>query len=208
MLFVKYFGSTVQVNSRWDPPPPHHHHHWTEFLVFTMLAGVPFPIASAALPFPSSSIIYVAIARICPEIHTRQSFNFLLPHRPLRLADEPESCQSARPRCRSATLTSVPLSVAGQQGSWGCRLLFRTAEADMGEEVSNGIGRLGLIDFSSHILLRPNVGYMSSTSAYISYWLDWLEKIVREGYLLQILIELAVCTHVSKEFPSFHKGTN
>lgn len=53
-------------------------------------------------------------------------------------------------------LTPVPLSVAGQQGSWGCRLLFRTAEADMGEEVSNGIGRLGLIDFTSHILLCPN----------------------------------------------------
>lgn len=131
-----------------------------------MLAGVPLPIAIAALPSPSSSIIYVAIARISPEIHTRQSFNFLLPHRPFIVADEPGSCQSARPRChrcswtllasRSAMLTPVPLSVAGQQGSWGCRLLFRTAEADMGEEVSNGIGRLGLIDFSSHILLRPN----------------------------------------------------
>lgn len=56
----------------------------------------------------------------------------------------------------SATVTPVPLSVAGQQGSWGCRLLFRTAEAAMGEEVSSGIGRLGLSDFSSHILLRPN----------------------------------------------------
>lgn len=129
---------------------------YSEFLVFTMLAGVPFPIASAALPSPSSSIIYVAIARICPEIHTRQSFDFLLPHRPFRVADEPESCQSALPRCHSATLTPAPLSVAGQQGSWGCRLLFRTAEADMGGDVSNGIGRLGLIDFSSHILLRPN----------------------------------------------------
>lgn len=35
-------------------------------------------------------------------------------------------------------------------------MLFRAAEADMGEEVSNGIGRLGLIDFTSHILLRRN----------------------------------------------------
>lgn len=141
-----------------------------------MLAGVPFPIASPALPSPSSSIIYVAIARICPEIHTRQSFNFLLPHRPFRVADQPESCQSARPRCHcrswplsashSAMLTPVPLSVAGQQGSWGCRLLFRTAEADMGEEVSNGIGRLGLIDFSSHVLLRPNHHWLKYVCPY------------------------------------------
>lgn len=33
---------------------------------------------------------------------------------------------------------------------------FRAAEADMGKEVSNGIGRLSLIDFTSHILLRHN----------------------------------------------------
>lgn len=141
-------------------PPP------LEFLLFPRLAGVPFPIACAALPSLSSSIIYGAIARICPEIHTRQSFNFLLPRRPFRVADKLESCQSARPRChrcswplsasRRAMLTSGPLSVAGQQGSWGCRLLLGTAEADMGEEVSNGIGRLGLIDFTSHVLLRPN----------------------------------------------------
>lgn len=181
MLFFSYCGSTEQVNSRGFKVE--------KFLVFLRLAGVPFPIACAALPSPSSSIIYGAIARICPEIHTRQSFNFLLPRRPFRVADKLESCQSVCPRChccswplsasRGAMLTSVPLSVAGQQGSWGCRLLFRTAEADMGEEVSNGIGRLGLIDFTSHILLRPNhhwlrVKYVCSYPLLIKYrYLKW-----------------------------------
>lgn len=35
-------------------------------------------------------------------------------------------------------------------------MLFRAAEADMGEDISDGIGRLSLIDFTSHILLCHN----------------------------------------------------
>lgn len=139
----------------------------SEFLVVTILAGVPFPIASAALPSPPSSIIYVAIARICPEIHTRQSFNFFAPAQAFRSCWRAWVLSVRTARVSPLLLTPlslsqhhadppVPLSLAGQQGSWGCRLLFGTAEADMGQEVSNGIGGLGLIDFSSHILLRPN----------------------------------------------------
>lgn len=76
--------------------------------------------------------------------------------RDLRVSAAPNLCPLS-PQHHGAN--PVPLSVAGQQGSWGCRrprLLFRAAEADMGKEVSNGIGRLSLIDFTSRILLRHN----------------------------------------------------
>lgn len=92
------------------------------------------------------------------------------PRRSQRVADRLECCHSERPecQCRSSTPSDLPtpathcssnpwpLSVAGQQGSWGWRLLYRAAEADMGEEVSNGTGGLGLINFTSHILLCHN----------------------------------------------------
>ena len=50
----------------------------SEFLMlgFTRLAGVPCPVASAALPSLRSSIIYGASARIGPEIPTRHPFTF------------------------------------------------------------------------------------------------------------------------------------
>lgn len=133
---------------------------------------MPSPVASAALP--SLLIHYLwRIGTHRPRNTHSPHFYFLLPtYKYLRVADNPDCCQSTRPRCQCPLLTSalsltpnataltpVPLSVAGQQGSWGCRrprLLFRAAEADMGKEVSNGIGRLSLIDFTSHILLRHN----------------------------------------------------
>lgn len=169
MPFVWCVGSAVQVNSRWfEAEKSSKLQPDSEFLVFTVLAGVPVLIASAALPSPSSSIIYVATARTCPEIPTPQSFNFLLPElselltslspvsrRGLGVAAAPDP---SRPFAVAA-LTPAPLSVAGQQGSWGCRSLLRTAEADMGEEVSNGSGRLGPIH-SSSLLLRPNLRWL------------------------------------------------
>lgn len=140
---------------------------------FVRLAGVHSPVACTALPSPRSSIIYGAQARKCPQIHTRQSLTappHSQPRRSQRVADRLECCHSECPgcQCHSSTPSDLPypathcssnprlLSVAGQQGSWGWQLLYRAAEADMGEEVSNGTGRLGLIDFTSHILLRHN----------------------------------------------------
>lgn len=122
-------------------------------------------------------------------------FNFLLPHRSfqscwqawvlsvhatsvsvLLLTPDPPAPPSQPLHCGA---NPVPLLVAGQQGSWGCRLLFRAAEADMGEEVSNGIGRLGLFDFTSHILLRRKHHwlrnkYVSVSSKFSSnfYWIS------------------------------------
>lgn len=170
MPFVWRVGSAVQVNSRWfEAEKSSKLQPDSEFLVFMVLAGVPVLIASAALPSPSSSIIYVATARTCPEIPTPQSFNFLLPE----LSELLTSLSPVSRRGLGVTaapdplglsqlqlLTPAPLSVAGQQGSWGCRSLLRTAEADMGEEVSNGSGRLGPIHSSSLLLLRPNLCWL------------------------------------------------
>lgn len=114
----------MQVNSRWfwaekcSPPLLD-----SEFLVFTLLAGVPFPIASAALPSPSSSIIYVAIARICPEIHTRQSFQLFAPTQSF------QSCWRARVLSVGTASVSPPLLTplclsqcsANPRASLGCR---------------------------------------------------------------------------------------
>ena len=99
----------------------------------------------------------------------------------------PDCCQSVRPwcQCHSEPLTSLAphrhsanpasLSLAGQQGSWGCRrpqLLFRAAEADMGKEVSDGIGRLSLIDFNSHILFCHNHHWLRIKYVYCSFLCD------------------------------------
>lgn len=163
------FVNIVQPNGRrfsaakcYSPPPPNHSVAMWIPSFYKVDRGA-FYWCPCCTPIPI--LIHYLLCTSTQMHRTTHSpiFNFLLPHRSFTVADNFECCRSAWPRCQhcsrpltaphTAALTSVPPLVAGQQGSWGCQLLFGAAEADMGEEVSNGIGRLGIIDFTSHILL-------------------------------------------------------
>lgn len=126
---------------------------------FKRLAGVPFPIACAALPSPSSSIIYGAIARMCPEIHTRQTFcshtdlsellTSLSPVSPLLLTPLSLPRCYANPcaslGCRSAGVMRMPVAVQNSWSRYGRRSFEWHRQAQPHR-----------IDFTSHILLCPN----------------------------------------------------
>ena len=131
--------------------------------------------------------LFIACRHAWAQKYTLATFFFVPIHKYFRVADiltavSPcDLCVSAAPNLWPLwhhSANPVPLSVAGQQGSWGCRrprLLFRAAEADMGKEVSNGIGRLSLIDFTSHILLRHNHHWLRNK--YVScLFLFWHES--------------------------------
>lgn len=127
--------------------------------------------------------------------HSPQFYFLLLTHKYFRVADistavsPRDLCVSCSPNLwplplhpKHHSVNPVPLSSAGQQGSWGCRrprLLFRAAEADMGRQVSDGIGRLSLIDFTSHILLCHNHHWLRIKYVYCLITI-WQEQSVRE----------------------------